>query len=78
MSSTPPRTNGRRKALVLGPNVPQAWYEMGRKYGVAGRRGNAQRAWKSGSESDKFSPWGKRCAEMLHVVEHGGEPPRDG
>ncbi len=67
-----------RKALELGPNLLQAWYELGRTYWFAGRRGDARLAWKSGSEANKFSPWGKRCAELLHLVEHGGEPPRDG
>lgn len=67
-----------RKALELGPNLLQAWYELGRAYWFAGRRGDARLAWKSGSEANKFSPWGKRCAELLHTVEHGGEPPRDG
>lgn len=67
-----------RKALELGPNLLQAWYELGRTYWFAGRRGDACLAWKTGSEANKFSPWGKRCAEMLQVMELGGTPPRDG
>lgn len=67
-----------RKALELGPNLLQAWYELGRCYWFAGRHGDACLAWKTGSEANKFSPWGKRCAEMLDVVEQGGTPPRDG
>lgn len=67
-----------RKALELGPNLLQAWYELGRAYWFAGRRGDARLAWKSGSEANKFSPWGKRCAELLQTVEQGGEPPRAG
>ncbi len=66
-----------RKALALGPNLLQAWYELGRAYWFGDRRGDARLAWKSGSEANKFSPWGKRCAELLHLVEHGGEPPRE-
>lgn len=65
-----------RRALELGPNLLQAWYELGRTYWFAQRRGDARLAWKTGSEANKFSPWGKRCAEMLHTVEQGGEPPR--
>jgi tetratricopeptide (TPR) repeat protein len=65
-----------RKALDLGPNLLEAWYELGRTYWFAGRRGDARLAWKSGSEANKFSPWGKRCAAMLQTVEQGGEPPR--
>jgi tetratricopeptide (TPR) repeat protein len=67
-----------RKALELGPNLLQAWYELGRCYWFAGRHGDACLAWKTGSEANKFSPWGKRCAEMLDAVEQGGTPPRDG
>lgn len=66
-----------RKALELGPNLLQAWYELGRTLWFAGRRGDARVAWKSGSEANKFSPWGKRCADMMQVVEQGGAPPRD-
>lgn len=67
-----------RKALELGPNLLQAWYELGRAYWLAGRSVEARHAWKTGGEANKFSPWGKRCAEMLQVVEQGGAPPRDG
>lgn len=67
-----------RKALELGPNLLQAWYELGRCYWFAGRHSDACLAWKTGSKANKFSPWGKRCAEVLHVVEQGGTPPRDG
>lgn len=67
-----------RKALELGPNLLQAWYELGRTFWFAGRREEALAAWKSGALANKFSPWGKRCAEMLTVVEQGGGPPRDG
>jgi tetratricopeptide (TPR) repeat protein len=67
-----------RKSLELGPNLLQAWYELGRAYWFAGRRADARLAWKSGSEANKFSPWGKRCAELLDTVEQGAEPPRAG
>lgn len=67
-----------RKALELGPNLLQAWYELGRCYWFAGRHGDACLAWKTGSKANKFSPWGKRCAEVLDMVEQGGTPPRDG
>jgi tetratricopeptide (TPR) repeat protein len=67
-----------RRALELGPNLMQAWYELGRTLWFAARRADAVLAWKTGSEANKFSPWGKRCAEMLQLVEQGGSPPRDG
>lgn len=66
-----------RKALEFGPNLLQAWYELGRTFWFAGRRADALQAWKTGSEANKFSPWGKHCAELLEQVEQGGAPPRD-
>jgi tetratricopeptide (TPR) repeat protein len=63
-----------RKALTLGPNLLQAWYELGRTFWVGGRHEDARAAWKSGAEANRFSPWGKHCAEMLTLVEQGGEP----
>ena len=65
-----------RKALELGPNLLQSWYELGRGQWFAGRRGDAIASWRSGAEANKFSPWGKRCAELLGQIEQGGAPPR--
>ena len=65
-----------RKALELGPNLLQSWYELGRVHWFAGRRGDAIASWRSGAEANKFSPWGKRCAELLGQIEQGGAPPR--
>jgi len=65
-----------RKALEFGPNLLQSWYELGRAHWFAGRRDDAIAAWRSGAEANKFSPWGKRCAELLEQVEQGGAPPR--
>ncbi len=65
-----------RKAIELGPNLLQSWYELGRVHWFAGRRDDAIAAWRSGAETNKFSPWGKRCAELLVQIEQGGEPPR--
>lgn len=65
-----------RKALELGPNLLQSWYELGRLHWFAGRRDDAIASWRSGAEANKFSPWGKRCAELLVQIEQGGAPPR--
>lgn len=65
-----------RRALELGPNLLQAWYELGRTYWYARRHPEALLAWRTGAEANKFSPWGKRCAEMIALVEQGGVPPR--
>lgn len=65
-----------RKALELGPNLLQSWYELGRVHWFAGRRDDAIAAWRAGAAANKFNPWGKRCAELLEQVDQGGAPPR--
>lgn len=67
-----------RRALELGPNLIQAWYELGRSRWFAGRREDAMDAWRQGADANKFNPWGKRCAEMLAGAENGVAPPRAG
>lgn len=57
-----------RQALQKGPNLVQAWYELGRTHWECGRRADAVQAWQSGSAANKFSPWGKRCAALLDLV----------
>jgi tetratricopeptide (TPR) repeat protein len=66
------------RALELGPNLIQAWYELGRTRWFAGRRAEAFDAWRQGADANKFNPWGKRCAEMVEQAEQGHAPPRDG
>ena len=63
-----------QKAIVLGPNLIEAYYELGRAFWFNGQRDEAIETWKSGFAANKFNPWGKRCAEVLKTVEEGGEP----
>jgi len=63
-----------RKTLALGPNLIEAYYELGRAYWFNGQRAEALDTWRAGRETNKFNPWGKRCADVLHTVEAGGEP----
>jgi tetratricopeptide (TPR) repeat protein len=65
-----------RKALALGPNLVEAYYELGRALWFGGKKGAALQAWRDGVAANKFNPWGKRCAEMLKQVEEGGAPSR--
>jgi tetratricopeptide (TPR) repeat protein len=65
-----------RKALALGPNLVEAYYELGRALWFGGKKGAALQAWRDGVAANKFNPWGKRCAEMLKHVEEGGAPSR--
>ena len=63
-----------QKTLALGPNLIEAYYELGRAYWFNGQRDEALQTWKEGFAANKFNPWGKKCAEVLKTVEEGGEP----
>jgi len=63
-----------QKTLALGPNLIEAYYEMGRAFWFNGQRDEAIKTWTSGHEANKLTPWGKRCAEVLATVRAGGEP----
>jgi tetratricopeptide (TPR) repeat protein len=65
-----------QKTLALGPNLIEAYFELGRAQWLGGERDGARQTWADGYKANKFSPWGKRCKEMLDLVETGGEPPR--
>ena len=65
-----------RKTLALGPNLTEAHYELGRAHWFSGEKAEARQTWRDGYAANKFSPWGKRCAEVLAIVDAGGEPPR--
>jgi tetratricopeptide (TPR) repeat protein len=61
-----------RKTLQLGPNLIEAYFELGRALWFDGQREGAMDAWRDGHRMNKFNPWGKRCGEMLKHVEGGG------
>jgi tetratricopeptide (TPR) repeat protein len=63
-----------QKTIALGPNLIEAYYELGRAFWFNGQREEAIETWTTGHATNKFNPWGKRCAEVLKTVEEGGEP----
>jgi tetratricopeptide (TPR) repeat protein len=65
-----------RKTLKLGPNLIEAYFELGRALWLGGEREEAVRVWTDGYKANKFNPWAKRCQEMLEVAAAGGEVPR--
>jgi tetratricopeptide (TPR) repeat protein len=65
-----------RKTLRLGPNLIEAYFELGRALWLGGDREEAVRVWSEGYKANKFNPWAKRCQEMLDVASAGGEVPR--
>jgi tetratricopeptide (TPR) repeat protein len=64
------------KTLALGPNLIEAYYDMGRAQWFSGDKDGARRSWVQGHKANKFNPWAKRCQEMLDLVAAGGEVPR--
>lgn len=62
-----------QKTLVLGPNLIEAYYELGRAHWFNGEFDEARAAWQKGHATNKFNPWGKKCAETLAMVNGGGE-----
>ena len=65
------------KTLKLGPNLIEAYYQLGRVHWFAGDQAKAKATWEDGFKANKFNPWGKRCQEMLELLARGEEPPRD-
>jgi tetratricopeptide (TPR) repeat protein len=65
-----------RKTLALGPNLIEAYFDMGRAQWFSGDKDGARRTWADGHQANKFNPWAKRCREMLDLVDAGGEVPR--
>ena len=65
-----------RKTLALGPNLIEAYFQLGRAQWLAGDRPGAVDAWTAGQKANKFNPWARRCGELLALAAAGGEIPR--
>ena len=65
-----------KKTLHLGPNLLEAYFELGRAFWFGGDQDEAKRTWEEGYKANKFNPWGKRCKETLDLVAQGQEPTR--
>jgi tetratricopeptide (TPR) repeat protein len=61
------------RTLELGPNMIQAWWEIGRAFYLEGNHPGAADAWRRGMETNRFNLWGERCGQALKAVE-AGEP----
>lgn len=64
-----------RRTLSLAPNFIEAYYELGRAFWVVGEIQEAENVWRGGNSANRFSPWGKRCAEAIALGRSGGDPP---
>lgn len=64
------------RALALGPNLIEAYYDLGRAQWLAGDEQAARATWRKGAGASRFAPWSKRCQELLDAVERGEPVPR--
>jgi tetratricopeptide (TPR) repeat protein len=64
-----------RKTLEIGPNLIEAYYELGRAQWFCANPEGAKATWQAGFAANKFNPWGKKCRDVLATVEAGGAPP---
>jgi tetratricopeptide (TPR) repeat protein len=65
-----------QKTIALGPNLIEAYYELGRAHWFNEEPEAAREVWQKGHTTNKFNPWGKKCAATLALVDAGGELPR--
>jgi tetratricopeptide (TPR) repeat protein len=63
-----------QKTLTLGPNLIEAYFELGRAYWFNGQQADAIATWTAGRDANRFNPWGRQCDEVLATVRAGGEP----
>lgn len=64
------------RAIALGPNLIEAYYDLGRAEWFGGDRDAAKATWHKGANANRFAPWAARCRELLERVEQGGAVPR--
>ena len=64
------------RAIALGPNLIEAYYDLGRAQWFGGDRDAAKATWHQGANANRFAPWAARCRELLENVEAGGVVPK--
>ena len=64
------------KTLALGPNLIEAYYELGHATWAAGDHDGGRDTWAKGVKANKLSAWGKRCQEALDAIDRGEAPTR--
>jgi tetratricopeptide (TPR) repeat protein len=62
-----------RKALVLGPNLVEAYHDLGRAQWLSGQRDEARATWSKGAAAGRFTPWAQACQELLDRAARGEE-----
>ena len=62
-----------RKAIKLGPNLVEAYHDLGRAQWLAGQRDEARATWTTGAAAGRFTPWAKACQDLLDRAAKGEE-----
>jgi tetratricopeptide (TPR) repeat protein len=64
-----------QRAVAAGPNLAEAWAELGRALWRSGLDQEARSAWERGS-AIRFSPFAERSRELMQLTEAGRTLPR--
>lgn len=64
------------RSIKLGPNLVEAYFELGHALWLSGDRPRAIATWKRGAAVNKFNPWSVKCAEVAALADAGDEPRR--
>jgi tetratricopeptide (TPR) repeat protein len=64
-----------RRAVTQGPNLAEAWAELGRALWLKGAADEARRAWQTGA-AIRHSPFAAAARGLLELADAGGNVPR--
>jgi tetratricopeptide (TPR) repeat protein len=64
-----------RRAVAQGPNLAEAWAELGRALWLKGSADEARRAWQTGA-AIRHSPFAAAARGLLELADSGGSVPR--
>ncbi len=64
-----------RKAVALGPNLIEAYYDLGRALWHGGDQAAAKSMWEAGIAANRHAPWAERCQALLDRVAAGQDIP---
>lgn len=64
------------RSIALGPNLVEAYFELGHAFWLSGKQDSARDIWEQGATVNRFNHWSKRCEELLAIVDSGGIPTR--
>lgn len=64
------------RSIALGPNLVEAYFELGHALWLAGDKARAVAVWKQGAGVNKFNPWSVKCADMASTADRGESPRR--